>query len=125
LAIRALINCLPGALKLDMIGCLDMARRDRFLLSLEESRRHQPHARENLMGVVADIGFGALEPGGAGLILGVGPAICRAPRLCCIIGQTMPEPPVPRQVRNRTEDSTRGNVTDTGEARLDGPPQAS
>jgi hypothetical protein len=44
------------------------------------------------MGVVADIGFGALKPGGAGLILGMGRAICRAPRLCRIIGQTMPEP---------------------------------
>jgi hypothetical protein len=38
------------------------------------------------MGVVADIGFGALKPGGTGLILGMGCAICRAPRLCRIIG---------------------------------------
>jgi hypothetical protein len=60
---------LPGALKVAMIRCL--AKR------LQESKRRRRHAREHIMGVVVDVGFGALEPGGARLILGMRFAGCR------------------------------------------------
>ena len=72
-----------------MIRGLVMARRDWIMLALSSKRAPLAwHAREHIMGVVADIGSGsgALKPGGAGLILGMGRAICRAPRLCRIIG---------------------------------------
>jgi hypothetical protein len=68
---HALIYCLPGALTLAMIRGSDMVRRD------WASERRRRHAREHIVGVVVDIGFGALEPSGAGLIPGLRFAGCR------------------------------------------------
>ena len=73
----ALIYCLPGALKLAMIRGSDMVRRDWIKLA-PSGKRTPPAARgEHIMGVVVDIGFGALEPNGAGLIPGLRIAGCR------------------------------------------------
>jgi hypothetical protein len=54
-----------------MIRGSDMVRRD------WASERRRRHAREHIVGVVVDIGFGALEPSGAGLIPGLRFAGCR------------------------------------------------
>ena len=72
-----------------MIRGLGMARREWIMLTL--SRKQAPRAARAGTFYV-DIGFGALEPGGAGLILGFARAICRVPGLCRKIGQTIAEP---------------------------------
>jgi hypothetical protein len=61
--------CLPGALQVALIRG--------FAKRLQESKCRRRHAREQKMGVVVDNGIGALEPGGAGLILGMRFAGCR------------------------------------------------
>jgi hypothetical protein len=58
-----------------MIRGLGMVCRDRIMLAPSGTRAAA--ARERIMGMVVDIGFGALEPGGAGLILGMRFAGCR------------------------------------------------
>jgi hypothetical protein len=60
-----------------MIRGLGMVRRDRIMLARSGTRAAPAAARERIMGMVVDIGFGALEPGGAGLILGMRFAGCR------------------------------------------------
>jgi hypothetical protein len=60
-----------------MIRGLGMVCRDRTMLAPSGKQAPPAAARERIMGMVVDIGFGALEPGGAGLILGMRFAGCR------------------------------------------------
>jgi hypothetical protein len=73
---HVLIYCLPGALKVAMIRGLVWGVAIGSRWRLQESKRCRRHAREHIIGMVVDIGFGGREPGGAGLILGMRIARC-------------------------------------------------
>ena len=61
-----------------MICGLGMARRGWIMLALSGKQRRRGHAPEHIVCTsYVDIGFGALETGGAGLILGMRFAGCR------------------------------------------------
>jgi hypothetical protein len=60
-----------------MIRGLGMVCRDRIMLAPSGNASGGWRRGERIMGMVVDIGFGALEPGGAGLILGMRFAGCR------------------------------------------------
>jgi len=68
---HALIYCLLGALKVAMIRGLAMVRRDWIMLAPSGTQASPAARAGTYYGDVVDSGFGALEPGGAGLILGM------------------------------------------------------